>query len=610
MTSTQLRTTHSEQQRKDLAPITSPSMATITSVSPSYGILSMDLLISHIFPNFSWNWLFAVARLVSREWNKIITSPDIDICIESILTINSFTMSDKNRIIFIRQCMNNKFGSVTGIVLKGLEISFFEETAMKVHSQFKNQPFNLFSYFPKLQRVLVESIYSFEKVLPYMAKGNLQYLKKFEIYSNTMHDTDMQEFKSINLQSFQSLTMVRCHINDGVCDQLLKNNFSSLTELNLYGNAVKHDACHKISELSNLTMLNLCHNDIGPPGCLHLSKMTNLRKLFLKGCSISNQGCEYLSQMTEPTSLTELDVSSNNIDKNGCKHLKCFKNLLILDISNNTIGGEGLALLFEHESLPRLTDLDISRCEISNDLESFVTHAPRHIVRLNLASNTLREIAPLCDEKFSHLSHLNLCVNQLSGSACRDIAECKYFSKLTFLDLTFNQIQASGCGVLSNKNLSNLKTLTLAHNTITGEGLKNLSNGTLSSLETLILSSNSIGDEGCQFLANGVFPSLTDLSLSHNAITENGCLCFQRGTNNFPRLKCITLSGNEINDNGCKYLAETNQWKRTEIDVIISGNQISGKGHEYLCKANYAKVYTGISTVKDVYSRKSGCLQM
>ncbi|KAF0976765.1 hypothetical protein FDP41_004060 [Naegleria fowleri] len=580
--------------------------------SSSFGILSMDLLISHIFPNFSWNWLFSVARLVSKEWNEVITSPDINICIESPLIINSLTMSDERRKVFIQQCANHNFRSITGLLFKGLEISVFEDTAREAHPKFRNSKFNLFSYFPKLQRVTIESVYAYEKVLHYMAKGNLKYLKKFEIYSNRMSSRDMQEFNSFNLHVFQSLTMVRCDVDETTCLELFKNNFEHLTELNLYGNAVKQAGCQKISELNNVTTLNLCYNPIGPIGCLHLSGMRKLRKLFLKGCSIGSQGCEYLRILAEMSPLTELDVSSNEIDMHGCQHLNGFKNLTILDISNNKIGGEGLIRLFENSSLPRITDLNISRCEISDFIEKFATHAPQHLLRLNLMSNSLREITSLCQEKFASLSYLNLSVNELSLNACKDISTCKHFSKLTYLDMSFNQVHALGCHVLSQNHLSNLKTLILSHDKITGEGCKNLSNGCFKSLQTLILEGNSISDEGCQFLASGgTFPSLTQLNLSLNHITSNGCMYF-KDSNTFPRLKTITLSDNEITDDGCKHLAEA-EWNKSEIELILSGNHITYQGHQVLCKANYAKIYTGISTnnvTEEGRSRRFLCLQM
>ncbi|XP_064419093.1 NACHT, LRR and PYD domains-containing protein 3-like [Latimeria chalumnae] len=158
------------------------------------------------------------------------------------------------------------------------------------------------------------------------------------------------------------LSLQRCDLTAGCCEELssvLSTN-SSLMELDLEGNnlgdsGVKHlsaglrdpncklqtlglqecglkagcceDLFSVLSTNSSLTELNLSGNNLGDSGVKHLSaglrdSNCKIQKLVLVVCDLTSGCCEALSSvLSTNSSLTELYLSDNNLGDSGVKHL-------------------------------------------------------------------------------------------------------------------------------------------------------------------------------------------------------------------------------------------------------------------------------------------------
>ncbi|WP_395461041.1 hypothetical protein [Wolbachia endosymbiont (group B) of Ablattaria laevigata] len=179
----------------------------------------------------------------------------------------------------------------------------------------------------------------------------------------------------------------------------------------------------------------------------YLQENKNIKELSLGSCQIGNEGAKALANLTN---LTQLDLSYNNIDKEGAKALadSNLTNLTQLNLNYNQIGKEGAEAL--------------------------------------------------ADSNLTNLTQLNLSYNQIGNEGAKALAN---LTNLTQLDLISNQIGNEGAKALGNGNLTNLTQLGLQFNYIDAEGAKALADSNLTKLTQLDLSVNKIGNKGAKALA-------------------------------------------------------------------------------------------------------------
>uniref|UniRef100_A0A3P9J0V5 NACHT LRR and PYD domain-containing protein n=1 Tax=Oryzias latipes TaxID=8090 RepID=A0A3P9J0V5_ORYLA len=183
------------------------------------------------------------------------------------------------------------------------------------------------------------------------------------------------------------------------------------------------------SNPSNLTELDLSLNSLQDSGFLHLcgfleSPVCRLQTLRLENCSLSRISCEALGSAlkSNPSSLTELDLSLNNLQDSGFLHLCSF--LESPDCRLQTL---------------RSVNKKNSLKDEKTVAEHLNTRDPLHTVHINNCLFIIRS-------KYCRLSGVSC---EALGSALKS-----HPSSLTEIDLSLNNLRDSGflhlCGFLES----------------------------------------------------------------------------------------------------------------------------------------------------------------
>ncbi|RDX87756.1 Receptor-like protein kinase HSL1, partial [Mucuna pruriens] len=225
--------------------------------------------------------------------------------------------------------------------------------------------------------------------------------------------------------------------------------------------------------------------------------------------------------------LAEKGITTQNLPSTICN----LKNLIKLDLSNNSIAGEFPTTLY---NCPNLRHLDLSQNYLAGAIPDDVGHF-KALTYLNLGGNIFSGEIPAAIGNLHELQTLFLYANKFSGTIPKEIGN---LSNLEWLGLAYNVMLApakipfefgklrsltymwmSQCNLIGDipesfGNLANLEILDLTANNLTGRIPRSLFS--LRKLKSLYLSHNSL---------SGVIPStvqslnLTDVDLSFNNLT-------------------------------------------------------------------------------------------
>ena len=336
-----------------------------------------------------------------------------------------------------------------------------------------------------------------------------------------------------------------------------------------------------LSSNTSLTYLDLSSNEICDSGAASLSQAlsvnTSLTYLDLSSNKIYNSGAASLSQaLSVNSSLTYLDLSSNEICDSGAaslsQALSVNTSLTYLDLSSNKIYNSGAASLSQALSVnSSLTYLDLSSNRILHSGAASLSQA--------LSVNT-------------SLTYLDLSSNKIYNSGAASLSQAlSVNSSLTYLDLSSNRILDPGAASLSQALLVNtsLIHLSLGSQIIGDCGAASLF-GALSvntALTYLDLHSNMIGDSGAASLSQAlsVNTSLTGMKLCYNVIGDSGAASLSQALSVNTTLTVLNLDCNQIGDSGAASLFQALSVNTSLTHLGLRNRMIGGPGYASLSQA-------------------------
>ncbi|RVE75215.1 hypothetical protein OJAV_G00014440 [Oryzias javanicus] len=342
-------------------------------------------------------------------------------------------------------------------------------------------------------------------------KSNPSHLTELDLTSNDMKDLSMVEVLCSGLERphcrLQTLRLESCSLSEMSCKALgaaLKSNPSSLSPdcrlqiLRLKDCSLSEISCEVLgsalkSNPSNLTELDLSTNNLQDSGFLHLggfleSPACKLKILRLWRCGLSETSCEVLGSAlkSNPSNLTELELSQNNLEDSGFLHLRGFLESPDCRLQILRLWNCGLS--------------EIS-CEV---LGTALKFNPSNLTELDLSWNT-----DLLDSGFLHLQGF------LKSPDCR-------LQILRLNNCSLSEISLEALVSALKNNPSNLTELHFSHNKVHGSGFLHLW-GFLESpecrLQILRLEFSSLSNINCEALVSALKsnPShLIELNLSFN----------------------------------------------------------------------------------------------
>ncbi|XP_047432705.1 NACHT, LRR and PYD domains-containing protein 12-like [Mugil cephalus] len=283
----------------------------------------------------------------------------------------------------------------------------------------------------------------------------------------------------------------------------------------------------------------------------------NCRKAVLSGCGFSESHCEVVASAlkSKPSHLRDLDMSFNNLQDSGVKHLSnglesphCrLETLRLYRCSLSEISCDSLvSALKSNPSSLRELDLGFNKCQDSGlkRLCGFLESPLCRLETLKLSWCSLSGIS--CDylvsalkSNPSHLRHLKLSNNQLKDSGVKHLWDFMKspLCRLEILGLyscSLSEISCDGLGSAVKSNPSHLTYLDMSGNELKDSGMKHL----------------------CGFLENPLC-RLETLRLSRCSLSEIGCDSLISAVKSNPsHLKHLDLSGNQLQDSGVKQLCD------------------------------------------------------
>ncbi|XP_030265548.1 NACHT, LRR and PYD domains-containing protein 3-like [Sparus aurata] len=331
------------------------------------------------------------------------------------------------------------------------------------------------------------------------------------------------------------------------------------------------------SQSSSLRELDLSNNNLQDSGVKQLSTglespHCSLESLRMSGCDLSERSCEALSS-----------VLSSQEAKRSCEALSSIlssqsSSLREVDLSNNNLQDSGVKHLSAELKCPHcaLETLRLSGCLITEEgctsLVSTLDSNPSHLRELDLSYNhpgdsVVKQLSAQLKDPGWRLETLRLSGCDLSDSSCEALSSVlsSQSSSLRELDLSHNNLQDSGVKLLvlglksPHCKLESLKLGNCNLSERSCEALSSVLSSQSSSLRELDLSNNNLQDSGVKLLCLGLESKhclLENIRLSGCLVTEEGCTSLASALNFNPsHLRELDLTYNHPGDSGVKLLS-------------------------------------------------------
>ena len=313
------------------------------------------------------------------------------------------------------------------------------------------------------------------------------------------------------------------------------------------GNSIEN-AIHRINFTDNLHSLELRGINLTAKCAAFIAESLhhspNLHELCLSWNPLHSGVSHLAENLHHVPQLTKLELTYVQMGEKECAalaaSLQYLNKLERLNMSNNVLGHGIIELAKNLNSVPNLTELDLSNTNIGEDEASALARALKDVPELSdlsLGSN------PLCRGVRDLVQHL-YSVPKLKEdlSPCLDGVQ---MTKLTELDLHDVQMGEKECSALAASllYLNKLERLNIADNTL-GHGIielaKNLNS--VPNLTELDLSNTSMGEDEASALARALkdVPELSYLSLGCNPL-GSGVRDLVQHLSCVPKLKYMTL---------------------------------------------------------------------
>ncbi|GKV45923.1 hypothetical protein SLEP1_g52949 [Rubroshorea leprosula] len=331
-------------------------------------------------------------------------------------------------------------------------------------------------YLPRLRGNLSPSLFE------------LQHLSYLGLARNDFNFSHIPESIG-SLNKIQHLDLYYCNLSGPLPSQLA--NLTRLQYLDLgYNNFNSVKNLEWLSYLSSLKHISLMENDLGKVNDWQqvINKLPRLTYLSLRGCNLRDVIPQSIPMINTSTSLTYLDLWSNNLTSSTFHWLfKFSKSLVYLDLSDNQFQG------LIPENLGHMTYLETLNLRY-NQFEGGIPKSFGNLCKLRslyLYHNNLNGMLPEVIVNLSgclrlSLEELELGKNKIKGPLPDMI---KKFHSLRLLGLYDTQL--SGTMPKSIGLLSNLESLYISSNSWNGT-ISESHFSTLSKLRKLGMSSNSL----------------------------------------------------------------------------------------------------------------------
>ncbi|GKB51440.1 leucine-rich repeat-containing protein, partial [Tanacetum coccineum] len=304
----------------------------------------------------------------------------------------------------------------------------------------------------------------------------------------------------------------------------LSTSATTLEILDASSNQFTGSLSDEIQNFSFLNTLNLSLNQLNGTISDKLWQLPNLQRLYLSYNSLTAENMLNLSQ-----SIQFIDLSSNKLGPRFPKWIQTLKNLIYLDLSNNSISDTVSTEYWNRWKSSKLGYLDLSFNDISGKLPKSLSN--HNLYFTDLSFNCFYGLIPAFPAR---IRFIDLSRNKFHGGLS---FLCQLYENLVFLDLSRNTItgQLPDCF----RNVTYLTVLNLGHNILSGRIPPSI--GNLGQLETLCLYNNSFSGELPLNLKNCTKLSLLDLGA--NILYGNIPVWIGK---NMSRLYALSLKSNNL----------------------------------------------------------------